>query len=104
VPTLDFLLEIRRVVGDVQGRLGMYIGDITVRRMAGLIAGYRLCLELAGARDEEYSRFEQWLSRERDIPPGQTWEQPLLRAFHGDHEQAIRRLLDYVTEFRSAAG
>lgn len=103
VPTLDFLLEIRRVVGDVQGRLGMYIGDITVKRMAGLIAGYRLCLELAGAKDEEYSRFEQWLSQEREIPPGQTWEQPLLNTSHGDHEHAVRRLLDYAAQFRSVA-
>jgi hypothetical protein len=104
VPTLDFLLEVYRVIGGVPGRLGMYIGDVTVERMAGLIAGYRLCLELAGAKDEEYSRFERWLARERNFPPGQSWEQPLPRSRQGDPEQAIRRLLEDAARFRSAAG
>lgn len=101
VPTLDFLLEIRSRVGNVPGRVGMYIGDVTARRMAGLIAGYRLCLELAGPSDEEYSRFVQWLHQEKAIPPEQDWEQALLQAAHGDQEQAILKLLDYAAEFRS---
>lgn len=100
-PTLDLLLEARQVIGDVEGRLAMFIGDIKVQRMAGLIDGYRLCLELAGAPDEEYSRFEQWLHEEKDLPMGQTWEQPLLKACSGNHEQAIRRFLEHAMEFRS---
>jgi hypothetical protein len=103
VSTLDFLLEIRGRVGNVPGRMGMYIGDVTVRRMAGLIAGYRQCLEFVGASDEEYSRFLQWLHQEKDISQEQGWEQPLLRAARGDQEQAILTLLDYAAEFRSAA-
>jgi hypothetical protein len=78
----------------------MFIGDIKVQRMAGLIDGYRLCLELMGVRDEEYARFEQWLRQKKDLPPDQNWEQPMLRACHGDHEKAIRRLLDAAAEFR----
>jgi hypothetical protein len=100
--TLDFLLEIRRRVGEVQGRLGMYLGDITLRRMAGLLAGYRLCLALAGVEDEEYTRFEQWLQRAKDVPPGQTWEEALLQTCGGDPERAIRQLLAYAAEFRAA--
>lgn len=102
VPTLDMLLTARRVIGDVEGRLAMIIGDIQVQRMAGLIDGYRLCLELSGARDEEYARFERWLHQEKELPPSQTWEHPLLRASLGDHEKAIRRLLDDAAEFRAA--
>lgn len=100
-PTLDMLQEVRREVGDVPGRLGMFIGPIDVRRMGGFIEGYRLCLALAGARDEEYARFERWLQEEKAFPPGQGWEQPLLQACGGDHEQAIHKLLGLVAEFRS---
>lgn len=97
-PMLDILLEIRR-----QGRLGIFIGEINVRRMAGLIDGYRLCLALAGARDEEYPRFERWLQEEKAVPPGQDWMRPFLQACQGDAEQAIRRLLEAAAEFRSRA-
>ena len=100
-PTLDMLLEVRQVIGDTPGRLGLFIGPIEVKRMAGFIDGYRLCLALAGARDEEYPRFERWLQEEKGVPPGQEWTQPLLQACQGDAEQAIRRLLAYVVEFRS---
>jgi hypothetical protein len=101
ISTLDLLLEVLRVIGDVQGRLGMFIGDIKVQRMAGLMKGHQLCLELAGIQDEEYARFEQWLRQEKGLPPGQAWEQFLLRACNEDHERAIRRLLDFAAEFRS---
>ncbi|HYO56406.1 hypothetical protein [Archangium sp.] len=100
-PTLDMLLEVRREIGDVPGRLGMFIGDIDVRRMAGFIDGYRLCLALAGARDEEYARFERWLQEEKGVPPGQEWTLPFLQSCQGDSEQAIRRLLEDAVEFRS---
>jgi len=95
-PTLDLLLEVRRV-----GRLGIFIGPIEVKRMAGLIDGYRLCLALAGARDEEYARFERWLQEDKGLPPGQDWTSPLLQACQGDAEQAIRQLLAYAVEFRA---
>ncbi|MDC0714643.1 hypothetical protein POL68_39710 [Stigmatella sp. ncwal1] len=96
VLTLDELLEIRRV-----GRILMYIGEATVERMAGYIDGYRLCLSLAGLKDEEYLRFERWLQDTGRVPPGHPWEDAFLQASHGDHEAAIHRLLDCAAEFRS---
>jgi hypothetical protein len=103
-PTLDLLLEVRQVIGDVPGRLGMFIGYIEVNRMAGFIDGYRLCLALAGARDEEYARFERWLQEHKGLPPGQDWTTPLLQACQGDAEQAIRQFLAYAAEFRARSG
>jgi hypothetical protein len=102
--TLNLLLEARRVAGDVPGRLGMFIGDIKVQRMAGLVRGHQLCLELAGSHDEEYARFEQWLHQEKGMPMGQSWEQFLLQACNEDHEQATLRLLDCAAEFRAVGG
>jgi hypothetical protein len=96
VPTLDELLEIRRV-----GRILMYIGEARVERMAGYIDGYRLCLSLAGLKDSEYLRFEHWLQDTGRAPPGSTWEDPFLQAALGDHEAAIHRLLDCAAEFRA---
>jgi hypothetical protein len=100
-PTLDLLLEIRQEIGDVPGRLGLFIGAVDVRRMAGFIDGYRLCLALSGARDEEYARFEQWLHEAKDLPPGAAWPQFFLHVHGGDSEQAIRQLLGFAAEFRS---
>ncbi|WNG13408.1 hypothetical protein [Cystobacter fuscus] len=100
--TLDVLLNIRQEVGTVPGRLGMFIGTIDVRRMAGFVDGYRLCLALAGARDEEYPRFERWLHEEKSLPAGQEWPRLFLQACQGDDEQAIHRLLGFAAEFRSA--
>lgn len=99
-PTLDMLLELRREVGDTQGRLSMFIGHLLVSRMAGLIDGHRLCLTLAGFRDEEYFRFERWLQEHKAVRPGQSWSQPFLGSCQGDEEQAILRLLEAVVEFR----
>jgi hypothetical protein len=99
--TLDFLRTLHREVGDTPGRLGLFIGPIEVKRMAGLIDGYRLCLALAGARDEEYARFEHWLQQEKVLAPGQGWEVSLLQAYGGDHERAIHALLGFAEAFRS---
>jgi hypothetical protein len=96
VPTLDELLEIRRV-----GRILMYIGEARVERMAGYIDGYRLCLALAGLKDEEYPRFEHRLQDTGRVPPGNAWEDPFLQAAGGDHEAAIHRFLDCAAEFRA---
>jgi hypothetical protein len=93
---LDVLLEMRRV-----GRILMYIGEARVERMAGYIDGYRLCLSLAGLKDEEYPRFERWLQDTGRVPLGSTWEDAFLQAAHGDHEAAIHRLLDCAAEFRA---
>jgi hypothetical protein len=98
--TLDFLLEMRRDVGDSEGRLFLFIGPIQVKRMAGFIAGYRLCLALVGARDEEYVRFERWLHDEQGLPDGEEWPRHFLDASGGDPERAIRRLLECVARFR----
>jgi hypothetical protein len=95
VPTLDELLEIRRV-----GRILMYIGEARVERMAGYIDGYRLCLSFAGLKDQEYPLFERWLQDTGRVPPGHTWEDAFLQAARGDHEAAIHRLLDCAAEFR----
>jgi hypothetical protein len=95
VLTLDELLEIRRV-----GRILMYIGEARVERMAGYIDGYRLCLSLAGLKDEEYLRFERWLQETGRVPSGYPWEDSFLKATGGDHEAAINRLLDCAAEFR----
>ncbi len=100
--TVDLLLEIHREVGDVPGRLGMFIGAVEAWRMAGFIDGYRLCLGLSGARDEEYSRFERWLHEAKALPPGERWPQPFLQASGDDSEQAIQRLLELAAEFRAA--
>ncbi|WP_225414606.1 hypothetical protein [Stigmatella hybrida] len=96
VPTLDELMEIRRV-----GRILMYIGEARVERMAGYIDGYRLCLSLAGLKDEEYLRFERWLQDTGRVHPGHTWEDAFLQAARGDQEAAIHRLLDCAAEFRA---
>ncbi len=98
VPTLDELLEIRRV-----GRILMYIGEARVERMAGYIDGYRLCLSLADLKDEEYLRFERWLQDTGRVSPGHTWEEAFLQAAHSDHEAAIHRFLDCAAEFRALA-
>ena len=100
-PTLDFLLEILRETAQQPSRLMLFIGHPDVRRMAGLIDGHRLCLALAGARDEEYARFELWLHDVRGLPAGETWPQVYLQACQGDAEQAIRRLLLDAAAFRS---
>ena len=99
--TLDLLLGIRREIGDVPGRLSLFIGAVDVRRMAGFVDGYRLCLALGGARDEEYARFERWLHEARALPAGEPWPRPLLAACGGDSERAIRRLLDLAAEFQT---
>ncbi|ADO70760.1 uncharacterized protein STAUR_2968 [Stigmatella aurantiaca DW4/3-1] len=96
VPILDELMEIRRV-----GRILMYIGEARMERMAGYIDGYRLCLSLAGLKDQEYSLFERWLQDTGSVPPGHTWEDAFLQAAGGDHEAAIHRLLDCAAEFRA---
>jgi hypothetical protein len=96
VATLDEMLEIRRV-----GRILMYIGEVRVERMAGYIDGYRLCLSLAGLKDEEYLRFERWLQDIGRVHPGHTWKDAFLQAASGDHEAAIHRLLDCAAEFRA---
>ncbi len=76
----------------------MHIGEPNVDRMQGFITGYNACLVSNGTADEEYGQFREWL-RERDEFPTEGWAAKYLRDCNGDHEQAIRKYLDFVAEF-----
>jgi len=93
---LDYLLRMRRDA--LVGRLAMHIGEPSVDRMQGFITGYNACLVSNGITDEEYGQFREWL-RERGEFPTEGWDAKYLRDCNGDHEQAIRKYLDFVAEF-----
>ena len=94
---LDYLLRIRQDM--LAGRLGMHIGDPNVEHMVGFVNGYHSCLISNRIRDEEYGRFFEWLRDVKKEFPGEGWAAKYLRDCHGDHEQAIRKYLDFVAEF-----
>ncbi len=96
MPLLDYLLRMRNDL--LAGRLGMHLGDPHVEQMQGFITGYNACMASSGTIDEEYGRFREWLRMKGEFPP-EGWAAKYLRDCHGDHEQAIRKYLDFVAEF-----
>ncbi|WP_224369094.1 hypothetical protein [Hyalangium versicolor] len=96
---LDYLLRIRRDM--LAGRLAMHIGDPNIVHLDGFVNGYHSCLVSNGIQDEEYGRFFEWLRDVKKEFPGEGWAAKYLRDCHGDHEQAIRKYLDFVAEFVS---
>ncbi|ADO72386.1 hypothetical protein [Stigmatella aurantiaca] len=66
--------------------------------MAGFVNGYHSCMIGNGIHDEEYGHFFEWLIAKGEFP-GEGWAAKYLRDCHGDHEQAIRKYLDFAAEF-----
>jgi hypothetical protein len=93
---LDYLLRIRKDL--LAGRLAMHLGEPRVELMQGFITGYNACLVSNGSADAEYGHFREWLREKGEFPPA-GWAAKYLRDCHGDHEQAIRKYLDFVAEF-----
>ncbi|MDY7230216.1 hypothetical protein [Hyalangium rubrum] len=93
---LDYLLRIRK--DTLAGRLAMHIGEPNIEHMVGFVNGYHSCMLSNGIEDEEYGRFFDWLMAKGEFP-GEGWAAKYLRDCHGDHEQAIRKYLDFVAEF-----
>jgi hypothetical protein len=96
VPLLDYLLRMRNDL--LVGRFGMHLGEPHVERMQGFITGYNACMVSNGTVDAEYGRFREWLRERGEFPP-EGWAAKYLRDCHSDHEQAIRKYLDFVAEF-----
>ncbi len=94
---LDYLLRIRKDL--LAGRLAMHLGEPLVEHMVGFVNGYHSCLISNGIRDDEYGRFFEWLRDVKHEFPVEGWAAKYLRDCHGDHEQAIRKYLDFVAEF-----
>ena len=93
---LDYLLRIRKDL--LTGRLAMHLGEPRVELMQGFITGYNACMVSNGIADAEYGQFREWLREKAEFPP-EGWAAKYLRDCHGDHEQAIRKYLDFVAEF-----
>jgi hypothetical protein len=94
---LDYLLRIRQDM--LAGRLTMHIGEPHVEHMVGFVNGYHSCLLSNGIQDEEYGRFFEWLRDVKGEFPTEGWAAKYLHDCHGNHEQAIRKYLDFVSEF-----
>lgn len=73
-------------------------GTETLPAMAVHIRGYVRCCERNGFPDARWHDFTQWLSHTRELPPG-AWVSRLLQACDGDHERAMRRMLELVSEY-----
>jgi hypothetical protein len=94
--TIDMLLHIREELS----RLPMYLGELNVLSLNGLILGFRICLSTKGNTDERYYRFREWLREvKREFPP-EGWCAKYLRDCNGDHLGAIRKFLDRVAEYQ----
>jgi hypothetical protein len=86
------------------GRIAMHLGEAKVDVMEGFIAGYLACLGDQGISDTEYGEFREWLRSEKAEFPQEGWAAKYLRDCHGDHDAAIRKLLDFVAEFAATRG
>ncbi|WP_395834321.1 hypothetical protein [Archangium violaceum] len=94
---LDYLILIRRDM--IAGRFGMHLGEPDVDRLLGFVTGYHACQVVNGIDDVEYGRFRDWLRDVKHEFPPEGWAAKYLRDCGGNHEQAIRKYLDFVAEF-----
>jgi hypothetical protein len=93
--TIDMLLRIR---GE-RSRWSMYMGELNVFSLNGLILGFRICLSTKGNTDDRYYRFREWMREvKREFPP-EGWCAQYLRDCEGDHPRAIGRFLERVAEY-----
>ncbi|ATB33827.1 hypothetical protein [Melittangium boletus] len=93
---LDYLMSLRQ---DTPRQSLLDMGEIDINRMAAFVAGYRACQSINGVTDDEYIHFREWLRDVKQEFPTEGWDAKFLRDCDGDHERAIRKLLDFVAEF-----
>jgi hypothetical protein len=95
--TFDMLLRIRRELE--QGRWEVLGESRDVERFSALVDGYNACRIANGIVDERYAKFFDWLRDDKHELPGEGWPAKYLRDCRGDHEQAIRKYLNFAAEF-----
>ena len=100
IETLDALLRAHQDMK--RGRLFLHFGEALIERLAGYVEGYRACMRENGLEDGRYERFCVWLRDVKQEQPVEESPASYLRACHGDHEQAIRKYLDFVEEFAAS--
>jgi len=94
---IDILLRIR---GE-RSRWPLYMGELNVLSLNGLILGFRICLSTKGNTDERYYRFREWMREvKREFPP-EGWCAQYLRDCEEDHTRAIGRFLERVAEYHA---
>ncbi|HSP81394.1 MAG TPA: hypothetical protein VLQ93_22945 [Myxococcaceae bacterium] len=94
---LPYLLRVRQDLQ--QGGVHPHMGEVSAERLNAFVDGYNACLEFNGFSSEEYVHFRDWLRDVKQELPGEGWPAGYLRDCQGDHDQAIRKYLDFVAEF-----
>jgi hypothetical protein len=94
---LDYLMRMRQ--DNLRRQLLLSMGDIDITRMVAFVDGYRACQFANGIEDEEYGLFRDWLRDVKQEFPTDGWGAKYLRDCDGDHERAIRKFFDFVSEF-----
>jgi len=100
--TFDTLLRIRQELE--HGRWGRLGESRDIERFSAFVDGYNACRLANGIVDERYSKFFDWLRDSKHELPGEGWPAKYLRDCRGDHEQAIRKYLDFAAEFAALQG
>lgn len=94
---LSYLLKIREDL--FRGHLEEHLGAVNAERFNTFIDGYNACASNNHFKNELYANFGNWLRDVKGEFPGEGWPAKYLRDCDGDHQQAILRYLNFVSEF-----
>ncbi len=90
------------LLGEMRGRLGMYLGSTSLTKFAAFLRGYDYGAEKCGARqpDPFLAEFRDWIHR-RYGSTSQSWEETIL-SHSKDEADAVKQfwqlLDDYLAE------
>jgi len=99
--TMDVLLLVRERL-----RSGLdckeLFEDTNALALRGFYDGFTIALGYNNQSDAPFSEFLDWLRDVKHELPGEGWPDRYLSELGGDHERAIKKFLDFVSEFVDA--
>ena len=94
------MANVLSLLKEMRGRLGMYVGDTSLTKLAAFVRGYDYALEklAPGESDRFLAEFRDWI-HQRFQSSQRSWEETIL--LHSrDEADAVRHFWELLDEFQ----
>lgn len=96
------MVDLYDLIGNIQKRPAMYLGQASISNLRTFIAGYcfaRRQLQIPQtAQEQQFSQFQAWIQQKFNLTSGQTWDRIIL-FFSQNEDAALEHFFKLFEEF-----
>lgn len=93
--------EIKKLLGEIQARPGMYIGKDSLSLLVAFLDGYTHAVQQnSKVYNENFPGFQEWIAAKYEIKSSHRWNDIIL-FYELDESKAFRKFFELLEEFYS---